>query len=83
MYNYFAKMKEQKAIANIPVFMAMFAMTTMMPFPAFAASKAAALAPVVVQSGMTKLLKNVFCAGCAAVFTVSFIHPIDVVKTRL
>ena len=83
MYNYFNKLRQQKAIANIPVFMAMFAMTTMMPFPAFAASKAAALAPVVVQSGMTKLLKNVFCAGAAAVFTVTFIHPIDVVKTRM
>jgi solute carrier family 25 protein 14/30 len=32
---------------------------------------------------MTKLLKNVFCAGCAAVLTVTFIHPIDVVKTRI
>jgi len=29
------------------------------------------------------LLKNVACAGGAAVITVSFIHPIDVVKTRL
>lgn len=27
--------------------------------------------------------KNIFCAGGAAVITVSFIHPIDVVKTRL
>merc|ERR1712070_530216 len=54
-----------------------------MPFPAFAASKAAAVAPVVAQTGMTKLLKNVFCAGAAAVFTVTFIHPIDVVKTRI
>jgi len=58
-------------------------MTSMMPFPAFAAAKAAEVAPVIVQSGMTKLLKNVFCAGAAAVFTVSFIHPIDVVKTRM
>ena len=53
--------------------------------PAFAASKAAvaAVAAPVVQSGMTKLLKGVFCAGLAAVFTVTFIHPIDVVKTRM
>ena len=29
------------------------------------------------------LIKNVACAGGAAVITVSFIHPIDVVKTRL
>jgi len=29
------------------------------------------------------LLENVVCAGGAAVMTVSFIHPIDVVKTRL
>jgi hypothetical protein len=83
MYKYFQNIRQQKALANIPVFMAMFAMTTMTPFPAFAATKAAALAPVVVDSGMTKLLKNVFCAGAAAVFTVSFIHPIDVVKTRM
>jgi len=56
-----------------------------LPMPAFAAvaSKAIVLAPVVAQSGMTKLLKNVFCAGAAAVFTVTFIHPIDVVKTRM
>jgi hypothetical protein len=27
--------------------------------------------------------KNIACAGGAAVITVSFIHPIDVVKTRL
>lgn len=56
-----------------------------MPMPAFAASKsamAAAAAPV-ASSGMTKLLKSVFCAGAAAVFTVTFIHPIDVVKTRM
>jgi hypothetical protein len=29
------------------------------------------------------LIKNVSLAGTAAVITVSFIHPIDVVKTRL
>jgi len=29
------------------------------------------------------MLKNIGCAGGAAVITVSFIHPIDVVKTRL
>lgn len=63
--------------------MAMFAMTSFSPLPAFAATKAAAVAPVVAQSGMTKLLKNVFCAGLAAVFTVTWIHPIDVVKTRM
>jgi hypothetical protein len=33
--------------------------------------------------GLAHLLKNVFCAGGAAVITVSFIHPLDVVKTRL
>jgi hypothetical protein len=64
--------------------MVSFAMINMgLPMPAFAASKALAVAPIVAQSGMTKLLKNVFCAGAAAVFTVSFIHPIDVVKTRM
>merc|ERR1711935_31956 len=58
----------------------MFSLT---PMPAFAAAKVVAAAPIVVQSGMTKLLKGVFCAGAAAVFTVTFIHPIDVVKTRM
>ena len=83
MYNYFKKLQGQRALSQIPVFMAMFAFCSLTPFPAFAASKAVAVAPVVAQSGMTKLLKNVFCAGAAAVFTVSFIHPIDVVKTRM
>ena len=32
---------------------------------------------------MNSLGKNIFCAGCAAVLTVFFIHPIDVVKTRI
>merc|ERR1711937_1131888 len=36
-----------------------------------------------MSSDGAKMLKNVGCAGGAAVFTVSFIHPIDVVKTRL
>ena len=31
----------------------------------------------------SKFFKNIFCAGGAAVITVNFIHPIDVVKTRL
>ena len=31
----------------------------------------------------SSLFKNIFCAGGAAVITVNFIHPIDVVKTRL
>ena len=35
------------------------------------------------QSGMGKMLKNIGLAGTAAVITVSFIHPIDVIKTRL
>jgi hypothetical protein len=35
------------------------------------------------MSDGNKLIKNVACAGGAAVITVSFIHPIDVVKTRL
>lgn len=35
------------------------------------------------SSGASKFFKNIFCAGGAAVITVSFIHPIDVVKTRL
>lgn len=32
---------------------------------------------------MKKMITNIACAGGAAVITVSFIHPIDVVKTRL
>jgi len=31
----------------------------------------------------SKFFKNIFCAGGAAVITVNFIHPIDVIKTRL
>ena len=53
-----------------------------LPMPAFAA-KISAVAPVAVDSYMTKLLKNVFCAGLASVMTVTFIHPVDVVKTRV
>jgi len=66
----------------IPAFASIF-MTLMLgvPTPAFAAV-AATVAPA-APSAMTKLLKNVFCAGAAAVFTVTFIHPIDVVKTRI
>ena len=30
-----------------------------------------------------KFFKNIFCAGGAAVITVNFVHPVDVVKTRL
>jgi hypothetical protein len=33
-----------------------------------------------IQGGF---FKNIFCAGGAAVITVNFIHPIDVIKTRL
>ena len=53
------------------------------PTPAFAAVAAAVAPSVAVDSYMTKLVKNVFCAGCAAVMTVTFVHPIDVVKTRI
>merc|ERR1711988_589020 len=35
------------------------------------------------KGGASHFFKNIFCAGGAAVITVSFIHPIDVVKTRL
>lgn len=56
------------------------------PTPAFAAtaaSLAASGASAAAQSNLTKLLKSVVCAGMAAVITVSFIHPIYVVKTRM
>jgi hypothetical protein len=81
--NYFARLADNKSAA-IPAFMVSFAMINLgFAMPAFAASKALEVVAPVAQSGMTKLLKNVFCAGAAAVFTVSFIHPIDVVKTRM
>ena len=35
------------------------------------------------KKGSAHFLKGIACAGGAAVITVSFIHPIDVVKTRL
>ena len=35
------------------------------------------------KKGGSSLFKNIAAAGSAAVITVSFIHPIDVVKTRL
>jgi len=78
----FAMKNVQKKDLAIPAFASIF-MTMMLgvPTPAFAA--VAAIAPAASQSAMTKLLKNVFCAGAAAVFTVTFIHPIDVVKTRI
>ena len=39
--------------------------------------------PVAYATGSPTLLQQVAGAGGAAVITVSFIHPIDVVKTRL
>ena len=50
-----------------------------LPVPAFAASTSGAAA----SPYMVKLLKNVFCAGLASVMTVTFVHPVDVVKTRV
>lgn len=49
--------------------------------PAMAAV-GAATAPV-PMSYMGKLTRNVLCAGVAAILTVFFTHPIDVVKTRM
>ena len=67
----------------IPAFATFFmAMSLGCPTAAFAAA-ATAVAPAASSGYMTKLLKKVFCAGCAAVFTVVFVHPIDVVKTRI
>ena len=54
-----------------------------LPVPAFAAAKAAPAAAAAGSSYMAKLLHNVFCAGLASVMTVTFCHPIDVVKTRM
>jgi hypothetical protein len=58
------------------------ALCFVMPNPAFAAT-AASVAGAVVRSPMQKLLRSVALAGMAAVITVTFIHPIDVVKTRM
>ena len=38
---------------------------------------------VATAGGSASMLQSVFCAGSAAVITVTFIHPMDVVKTRL
>lgn len=35
------------------------------------------------SGGAAFILKNLACAGGAAVITVTFIHPVEVVKTRL
>ena len=62
------------------------ALCFVVPSSAFAATAAkvtTAGASVAATGNMTKLLKSVLCAGLAAVITVSFIHPIDVVKTRM
>lgn len=68
--------KKDMVIPAIVVFLQ--ALLLGVPSAAFAATGAS-----VAPSAMTKLLKNIFCAGAAAVFTVTFIHPIDVVKTRI
>jgi len=84
-YNAFGHLNTEKIKG--PGFAAVFAaLCFVVPTPAFAASAAAMTATgatVVAQSNMTRLLKSVMCAGMAAVITVTFIHPIDVVKTRM
>jgi len=35
------------------------------------------------KNGLAHFFKGIFGAGTAAVITVTFIHPIDVIKTRL
>ena len=35
------------------------------------------------ERGLKYFMKNISCAGGAAVIAVQFIHPIDVIKTRL
>jgi hypothetical protein len=62
--------------------MILAALCFVVPNPAFAASIAGAAATA-VQTPMQKLLRSVMLAGMAAVITVTFIHPIDVVKTRM
>ena len=83
MLNMYAAMQNiQTKNLVIPAFAATFlTLLVSVPNPAFAAA-AAVIAPT-APSAMTKLLKNIVCAGAAAVFTVTFIHPIDVVKTRI
>ena len=80
--SYMMKNVKREQLA-IPAFASIFlTMSLGCPTAAFAAATAA-VAPAASNTYMTKLLKNVFCAGCAAVLTVTFIHPIDVVKTRI
>jgi hypothetical protein len=84
-YNAFGHLDTDKMKG--PGFAMVFAaLCFVIPSSAFAATAAkvtTAGASVAAQSNMTKLLKSVLCAGLAAVITVSFIHPIDVVKTRM
>jgi hypothetical protein len=35
------------------------------------------------KGALRNAMENIGCAGGAAVITVSFIHPVDVIKTRL
>jgi hypothetical protein len=54
--------------------------------PAFAAEAAkvsATTASLAAQSNSAKLFKNMFCAGAASVFTITWAHPVDMVKIRL
>lgn len=84
-YNSFGSV-DTKTVRGPAFGMIFAALCFLVPTPAFAATAAkvtVAGATVVAQSNMAKLLKSVFLAGCAAVITVSFIHPIDVVKTRM
>ena len=77
---------DTKAMKGPGFAMVFAALCFVIPTPAFAATAVkmtAAGATVAAQSNMTRLLKSVMCAGCAAVITVTFIHPIDVVKTRM
>lgn len=79
-YNFMRKIRREQLA--FPAFASIF-MTLSLGCPTAAFAAVSAVAPAASSSYMTKLLKNVFCAGCAAILTVTFIHPIDVVKTRI
>lgn len=82
MYEYFSRMNAQRKV--IPYYVAAFVGCTMcFSMPAFAATATATATAATKNVAMMNLLKNVLTAGIAAVLTVTIVHPVDVVKTRI
>lgn len=78
-YTYFSRIKEKRV--QIPFVMAAFVACSMgLPMPAFAATAASSSSSNVA---ITNLMKNIFVAGLASVMTVTIVHPVDVIKTRV